>query len=91
MEFLLPLVLMFLSVFTLLAGLYSLADAAEGLGWIAAAGVIAVFYLIVQSHNQHKEIKRLLGEVPPEKPPTLSDLGRMRKEKEARRSDSKFT
>ena len=86
MEILLLLILIVLSIIALLSGFFS-GDISD----FIAAGVLAVFIRIVQSNSQHKEIKRLLGEEPPERPPerpsesppSLHELGRMKKDKDA--------
>lgn len=86
MEFLLPLILIVLSVIALVAGFIT-----GNVGDFIVAGVLAIFLRIVQAHNQHKDIKRLLGEEPPEKPtkpPSTRDLRLMLEEKQAKESDS---
>ena len=84
MDFIIPVVLVFFSVGLLIYGLL-----AGGLEHVFVAGVLAVFLRVVQSHNQHKDIKRLLREpnMKP-KPPSKKDLQRMLEEKQAKRSDS---
>lgn len=91
MELLLPLVLIALSVFALIAGYFSLTEAVEGLGYIAIAGVLAVFLLVVQEYNHHREIKHLLGEdshARSPNPPSKRELRRMLEEKREAESDS---
>lgn len=82
--------LIVLSVIALVAGFIFLNDATTGVGIIGIAGVLAIFARMEQASNHHKEIKRALGGEDDSfpKPPTLSDLGRMRKEHEAKQSDS---
>jgi len=79
-----------LSILALAAGFLFLNDATTGVGIIGIAGVQAIFARIAQAQNHHKEIKRILAgeDTSSPKPPTLSDLGRMRKEHEAEHSDS---
>jgi hypothetical protein len=81
-------IILIISVIALIAGAFYLSEATAGVGIIAIAGVLAVYVRLMQADEHHKEIKRLLGEVPPEKPPSQLELQRILEEKEAKRSDS---
>jgi len=51
-----------LSIIAIIAGGLLLSEATMGVGVIAIGGVLAVFARIVQAGENHKEIKKLLGE-----------------------------
>ena len=80
--------LIVLSLLAFAGGFFFLSEATMGVGIIAIAGVLAVYSRLVQANIHHKEIKLLLGEVPPVKPPSQLELQRMLEEKEANQSDS---
>ena len=84
--------LIVLSLLALVGGFFFLSEATMGVGIIAIGGVLAIYSRLAQANTHHVEIKRLLGEVPPEKPPKAlgtADLARMLEEiKKAKQSDS---
>ena len=51
-----------LSIIAIIVGGMLLSEATMGVGVIAIGGVLAVFARIVQADENHKEIKKLLGE-----------------------------
>ncbi len=80
--------LILLSTIALVFGLLILSEATTGVGMIGIAGVLAIYTRLAQSAVQHREIKRMFGERPPEKPLTTRERHRMLAEREAKKSDN---